>query len=360
MKILVIMKRFGANKDMVMQNFGRQVRLFESLSKHGHNIDFLCPDYKKYENKDIKKGKINYYIRPYSIINHFNFAKELKILIKRHKYDIIVGTTDPLIGIFGYFYSKKFNIKYIYDIQDEYSDYDTYKLPFVKYFDRIAMKNSDIVLTVSDSLNQHVKKIRKKPTYTIQNGIDLRYFKKIDKNKARKILNLPKGKIIIFIGALTKFKGVDILIEAFKEIKNTIPDAYLLLSGAIYKDININHDSVIYRKYPKREEVITALNAADVAVIPNRKDTFSEYCFPYKLLEYMSVNVPIVATAVGDVAKILKPFKGSLCEPNSVKDLKAKIFIQLKKKNINYRKIATNYTWEKLSKKLDKIIKLLK
>ena len=64
MKILVIMKRFGANKDMVMQNFGRQVRLFESLSELGHKIDFLCPDYKKFEIKNIKRKKLHQIVKP--------------------------------------------------------------------------------------------------------------------------------------------------------------------------------------------------------------------------------------------------------------------------------------------------------
>ena len=33
LKILVLMKRFGAGKDMVMQDFGRQIRLFENIAK---------------------------------------------------------------------------------------------------------------------------------------------------------------------------------------------------------------------------------------------------------------------------------------------------------------------------------------
>ena len=195
MKILVIMKRFGANKDMVMQNFGRQVRLFEQLSKLGHKIDFLCPDYKKRENKSIKKSGIIYYIKQYSILSHSQFVKTLKKLIRKNNYEYIIGSTDPLLGILGYRYAKKFNIRYIYDMQDEYSCYDSYRIPFVKYFDKKAVKNSDIVFTVSESLNKHIKKFRKKPTYTIQNGIDLKYFKKMSKEKARKILRLPKRKM---------------------------------------------------------------------------------------------------------------------------------------------------------------------
>ena len=358
MKILVIMKRFGANKDMVMENFGRQVRLFEALSKFGHEIDFLCPDYTKHENKNVSKAGIRYFIRPYSIFSHFKFVKQLESMILQNNYEVIVGSTDPLIGILGYHYSKKFKVKYVYDMQDEYSCYDTYKIPFVKYFDRAAVKNSDIVLTVSDSLNKYISKFRKKPIYTIQNGINLDSFFKINKEKARKILRLPKGKIMIYVGEISKFKGVDLLVDAFKKVKKKLSDSYLLLSGKII-DVVIKQDkSIIYEEYPKREEVITALNAADIAVIPNKKNVFSEYCFPYKLLEYMAINLPIVATNLGDVTLLLKNYKGSLCQPDNADDLSEKILAKLNYgKKSDYGKIVKNFEWKILAKKLNNVLK---
>ena len=357
MKILVIMKRFGANKDMVMQNFGRQVKLFESLSKLGHEIDFFCPDYKKYENRDIRINGINYRIRSYSILKHFRFLKDLKDIIKKNNYDCIVGSTDPLLGILGHVYAKKFNIKYIYDMQDEYSCYASYKMPFIEYLDRKAIKNSDIVLTVSESLNRYVRKFRKKPTYTIQNGINLSAFKKIEKKKARKILKLPKGKIIIYVGEISKLKGVDILIKAFQEIKKTVPDSYLLLSGTVSDNINVNQDSIIYKKYPKRDEIILALNAADVGVLPNKKNIFSEYCFPYKLAEYLAVSLPVVATSLGDASIMLSKFRNSLCRPNDWRDMAEKLIYAIKKnKKVNYSSLLRTLAWEGLSKKLNRII----
>lgn len=350
------MKRFGANKDMVIENFGRQIKLFEPLAKK-HKIDFFCPDYKKHENKDIRINGINYYIRPYSILKHFGLLKSLKNIIKKNNYDCIAGSTDPLLGILGYRYAKRFNIRYIYDMQDEYSCYDSYRIPFVKYLDKKAVKNSDIVLTVSDSLNRYIRKFRKKPTYTMQNGIDLKAFKKIEKKKARKILRLPKGRIIIYIGEISKFKGVDILIEAFKEVKKTIPDSYLLLSGKISDDIDVKQDSIIYEEYPKRNDVITALNAADIAVLPNKKNIFSEYCFPYKLAEYMAANLPVVATALGDASIMLSKFRNSLCKPNDKYDMAEKLIYTIKNnKGVNYGSLLKNLTWEALSKKLNGII----
>lgn len=355
-KILVLMKRFGANKDMVIQNFGRQIRLFDPLAKK-YKIHFFCVDYKKKESKTIKRNGIKFIVKPTSFFLIPNLLKSIKDLIKKEKYDLIVGTTDPLIGILGYYYSKKFKIPFMYDVQDNYEIYYAYKIPFVGYLDKISVKNADVVFTVSESLKKYISKSRKKPIYVIENGINLKLFKKVNKKKARKNLKLPlKEKIITYVGAISRYQGAHMMLEAFEKIRKESPHTYLLLSGKIYSDIDINGENIIFEELPKRKDVVMALNASDVALIPNVENSFSKYCFPYKLLEYMAIDIPIVATAIGDVIKILAPFKGSLCKPGSVDDLKDKIEIQLKKGTVDYRKTAMKYTWKNHSKKLDKLI----
>ena len=360
MKILVIMKRFGTNKDMVIENFGRQIRLFEHLAKK-HKIDFFCPDYIKRESEIIKRKGIRYVIKPISLFSLVHFYNSLKDLIKKEKYYAVFASTDPLIGIIGFNLSKKFKIPLVYDLQDNFESYATYNIPFVRYLDRKVLKQADIVITVSESLKKYISKIRDKPIYTINNGIDLRLFKNINKVAARKKLNLPlKSKIIVFIGQLEKLKGGQILIDAFDKIKEKYPDTYLLLSGKI-NNIDINKKNVIYRKFPRREEVVLGINAADVAVLPNPANNFTKYCFPYKLVEYMACKVPIVATAVGDVSLILKSYPGSLCKPNDTDDLADKILKKIKYyRKIDYSKELKELDWRALSKKLNRILKLIK
>ena len=107
MKILVLMKRFGTNKDLVMQNFGRQVRLFEEIKKLGHDVDFLCMDYKKLESKKVTKNGIDYYIEPFSITKFILFLKKLDYLLKNKKCDLLVTSTSPILGFIGFAYDKK-------------------------------------------------------------------------------------------------------------------------------------------------------------------------------------------------------------------------------------------------------------
>ena len=54
---------------------------------------------------------------------------------------------------------------------------------------------------------------------------------------AYKKLNLsPKKKYILFAGLIRKYKGLDLLIDAFKKISKEIPELELLIAGEFYDD----------------------------------------------------------------------------------------------------------------------------
>ena len=359
-KILVLMKRFGTNKDMVLENFGRQVRLFESLKKYGYGIDFLCVDYTKKEHRNLKVKGIRYFVRPWHLLRPFYFLRELDRLIRREKYDIIVAATEPLLGIVGHLFSIKYGKRFIYDLQDHYACYDSYRIPFVSAMDRKAVKKADLVITVSETLKNEVKNIRKRTILTIPNGIDTRFLKRIGKQEARKRLGLPpKGKIIAYIGLIRGMKGARTMLDAFDRVRKEIPDAHLLLSGRVMDGIDINRKNVIFRALPVRKEVVQALYASDVALIPNEDNLFSRYCFPYKVMEYMACGLPIVATRVGDLEQLLQEYRDSLCEPSNAADMAEKLVAQLRnKRKVNYSSQLRELSWSRLAEKIHRQIQV--
>jgi glycosyltransferase involved in cell wall biosynthesis len=281
----------------------------------------------------------------------------IKKMMIKNKYEVIIPTTEPLIGIIGYHFAKKYKIPIIYEVQDNYEMYGSYKLLFVRALEHNVIKKSDFVFYSNFPLMKKLDFLRKRNIEIIENGVDLNLFKKIPKNKARKLLKInEKIKLITYTGHISKDRGIDNLIDVVRELRKSDKNIHLLLSGKVDKNIDIKHDFIIYEALPKREQLVMALNASDVLVIASGNNKFTKYSFPQKLFEYMAVNVPIVATAVGDVERILKPYKGSLCKPESKEGLKNKITIQLKKKSINYRKTTLNYSWDRLSRKIDKMI----
>ena len=85
MEILVLTSRYTANRDIIVEDFGRQTRLFSALRKLVHGIDFFVADYRKYENKNIKLHGINVMIRPFGIFSILSFLINFDSALKNKK-----------------------------------------------------------------------------------------------------------------------------------------------------------------------------------------------------------------------------------------------------------------------------------
>lgn len=361
MRILVLTSRYTATRDIIVEDFGRQTRLFSALKKLGHEIDFFVADYKKKENKNLRLHGLNVMIRPFGIFSFVNFIFELRNIVAKKKYDYLIASSDPLWGIISSMILYKTKTEFAYDWHDNYETYKSYSIPFFGWIDKISMKKADIVLTVSHALKEKLSRERKHDIFAVQNGVDLNLFKPMDKMKCRNSLGLPRNaKIIAYAGSIQQRQGVGLLVNVFNKLKKEMDNLKLVIAGRFVAGqegrIDLNQDGIIHLSL-NQENVAKLINAADIAVVPNKDDDFTRYCFPYKVIEYMACNTPIVATRLGDVELLLKEFKGSLCNPDDEKDMHDKIEMQLKKGKINYRKKLKNFTWDRIALKLDKILK---
>tara|TARA_Y100000310_G_scaffold345466_1_gene465308 strand:- start:18481 stop:19578 length:1098 start_codon:yes stop_codon:yes gene_type:complete len=358
MKILVFTSRYTAGRDIIDEDFGRQVRLFEQLRKFGHKIDFFCVDYRKYEYKNLKLHGINVFIRPFKPARLFGLLSYLKKIIKKGNYDLMIATSDPLWGVMGYFAAKKHKIKFVYDIQDNYLIYKSYKLPFFGFLERYATRNSDLVICASDLLSENTKKIRKKKTVTIPNGVNTKIFRPLGKAGSRKKLKLPvDGKIISYIGSIQKIQGVDILIKTFESLKNENKNIRLLIVGGlgtvVKENFDFKNDGIIYLGSIPQKNVVYAINASDVLVIPYPKNKFTEVMMaPYKIVEFLACNKPVVITDVGEMHRLVKDNK-IIAKAGNTRDLKEKIKYALRVKKVNSRGIALKFDWKNIASKLN-------
>ena len=364
MRVLVLTSRYTATRDIIGEDFGRQTRLFSALRKLGHNIDFLVADYRKFESKETKLNGISISIRPFGIFHFLSFLKSLDNKIKSKKYDFLIASSDPLWGIIGYIYAKKNKTRFVYDLHDNYEIYATYKLPFLRFLDKYTIRHSDAITAVSNSLKDKLSKIRKGDVFVVQNGVDAILFKPMEKSKCREKLGLPKNaKIIAYAGSIQRAQGLQVLIEAFEKLKDKIPNVILVLAGRFYKNegkyFDLKRNGVKYLGSLDQNKVACLINAADVAIIPNTKNEFTKYCFPYKVLEYMACQKPIVATNVGDVGKLLSKYDGSLCNPSNADEMAGKIEKQLKKSKVDYTKDVKEYSWTNIARKMDNILRRL-
>ena len=146
-------------------------------------------------------------------------------------------------------------------------------------------------------------RIRPNKVSTIPNGIDVDVHRPSDKKNARLELGLsPVAQYVLYVSALHIEKGQDILLQAFKNVAEKLPNTYLVLVGTgpfkielekLTRRLNLD-PNVKLTGYLSEKEKNNWYNAADVFAFPSLMEVF-----PLVLLEAMSHELPIISTDVG-------------------------------------------------------------
>jgi glycosyltransferase involved in cell wall biosynthesis len=145
----------------------------------------------------------------------------------------------------------------------------------------------------------------------------------VDKSESRLFLDIPANqKLVLFFGFIRKYKGLDLLLDAFGSdtLKNT--DIHLLIAGEFYEDSKPylsqieNHqiaDKIyLHTHFISDSEIKYYLSAADVVVQPYKSATQSGVT----PLAY-HFETPMIVTDVGALARLVPDNKvGLVCQPN--------------------------------------------
>ncbi|NND77119.1 MAG: glycosyltransferase [Flavobacteriales bacterium] len=125
---------------------------------------------------------------------------------------------------------------------------------------------------------------------------------KLNKEVAQKQLNIPSDKkVLLFFGIIRKYKGLDILLKAFKKLDNSY---HLIIAGENYESMapyytlmeedDIKNRISLFNEFIPENKVNIYFSAADLVVLPYRNATQSGIT----AVAY-HFNVPVVATDVG-------------------------------------------------------------
>ena len=190
---------------------------------------------------------------------------------------------------------------------------------FAKYF----IKSCDGFVTMSKAVMKDLenftttkhKKYLLHPLYTS-------FGEKLNKSDARKVLGI-KGDVnlVLFFGLIRKYKGLDMLLDAFNELKEN-PNIILLIAGEFYEDkqpyldliekYQIQNQVILHAKFIANEDVKLYFSAADLVALPYRTATQSgvtQVSFHFE--------VPTLVTNVGGLGEIIPHQKaGYVVEPN--------------------------------------------
>ena len=145
----------------------------------------------------------------------------------------------------------------------------------------------------------------------------------VDSGALRRRLDLlADAPVALFFGTVTKYKGLEYLIDAFAQVKQRLPAARLVIAGFPSWEVNIGRlydrakelkifDSIIFHlQYIPNDEVGAFFSLSDLAVFPYRMIYQSG-----ALQVAYSFGKPVVATTVGDLPEVVKHGETGLLVP---------------------------------------------
>lgn len=361
MKLLLLSKRFGTGKDSILEDFGRQVRLAESLTKAGAKVHLIAADYIKKQTFSTSLNNFKVTVLPFGFISFLKYIVKIRNIIKKENFDAIIASSDPIFGIIAYLTKQKTPL--IYDAQDNYEEYTSHKIPFVKALEKMVLRKADFVICVSNPLLRSIKEYNKR-VLVIPNGIDYNRIKPLDKLKARKKYKLPlKASVIAYAGIdYPRIVSIKFIIKSFNILKKKHKNVHLLLIG--------NGNKAIAKKFNDKTRITTfesvsysilmeLLSSADIFVLPYNDTPFTKMSNPYKLSEYMVFSKPIVCSDFGEMKSILNKYPQLIFKPNNSDDFVKKLELALRIGKVDYSEQLKKMLWDSIVKKLYDNIKIL-
>ncbi|MCC8089144.1 MAG: glycosyltransferase [Rikenellaceae bacterium] len=328
----------------------------------------LFPGKSQFSESDAPEGLT--ITRLVNSINPFNWIRT-GMVIKRDRPDILImkywlPLMAPCFGTISRIARSNGHTKVIVQLDNvvphEKRLFDTL---LTKYF----IGSCDGFIYMSGQVREDLEKFDKtKPSEFAPHPIYDLYGERVDKKDACKFLNInPDAEYCLFFGFIRDYKGLDILIDAWKLLKDKgfTKDKKLIVAGEYYGDkekyrtqINrsgLESDIILFDRFIKDEEVKYYFSAASLLVQPYKTATQSGVT----QIAY-HFGLPMVVTDVGGLAELIPDGKVGYVtkpDPRYIAEYIEKYFSLNKeeefRKNIESEK--KRFSWENMTGKIESL-----
>jgi len=194
---------------------------------------------------------------------------------------------------------------------------------FTLRVEKLLWRFVDALIVVSPSIEYwYQEKIGKKPSAVILNSPLFFEGQQQDEEYLRKKFSIPAdNKVFIYVGILGHGRGIDLLIEVFKDLQvssHVVFLGYGELSEAL-KRLAAQHPNFHVHDAVPHSQVVPIVQSADFGLCLVQDVSLSDYyCLPNKLFEYCFAGVPVLASDFPDIRALLEQYGvGECCKLNA-------------------------------------------
>lgn len=266
------------------------------------------------------------------ICDFFVFTKCLQLL-RANRFDLIHAVEE---AVFMAMVMKKFfRIPYVYDMDSLMSLQLVEKFPALhriqpgmEWFEKKAVVSSNGIIAVCQTLEDTARKFAPDKLIVRLEDITLLADAPEEKDSLRERYSIT-GLILMYVGNLEKYQGIDLLLEGFKEALHQQEDLNLVIIGGSQDDILVYQQRtqqlgiasrVIFCGQRPVNQLGSYLAQADILVSPRTQGNNT----PMKIYSYLDSGRPVLATRLPTHTQVLDETISYLVEP-AVEDMAAGI-----------------------------------
>ncbi|MGH8218214.1 MAG: glycosyltransferase family 4 protein [Steroidobacteraceae bacterium] len=183
---------------------------------------------------------------------------------------------------------------------------------------RYVLARADCVIAISHDIEARLREVSCPPERILRlpNPIDLERFRPIGEDERRAMrerLGLPLARtLVLYVGRLSRAKGVLLLIEAWRELIDRHPNLYLVFAGSgkgswdscedeLKQQARAGGLDASVRFVGETDRVEHYMQAADLYVLPSEYEGFS-----LSIGEALGCALPAVVTSVGAAPELIR------------------------------------------------------
>ncbi len=286
-------------------------------------------------------------------------------VIKRYRrYDVMHchDLNALYLGVISKLFNRK--LKVIYDAH-EYETEVNYlvgiKKRLSKITERFLIKYADAVITVSDAIaDEYVRLYNIPKPHLVLNTPP---FKEVEKKDIfRETFDIDKKQtIFLYQGNLSRGRGVEVVLETFKELNDTNSVIVFMGYGEL-EDLIVEHshkhESIYFHNAVSPDILLDYTSSADFGISMIEDVCLSyRYCLPNKMFEYIMAGVPVVVSNLPEMRKLVEQYEVGVVAKENSKEALAEAIVLASSLDKDYvysrlKSVKSIYNWEEQERNL--------
>lgn len=342
------------------------------LVKMGHQVDIYNRKGKNVQDKDADKQ--NKRIKEYKgariitipTINKkgidallYSFFASIRALFG--KYDVLHYHAEGSCAMLWipHLFKKRIVVT-IHGLDWQRSKWGGFATKYIKFGEKLAAKYADEIIVLSKGVQKYFKDTYNRDTHFIPNGVNKPTIR--TPNIIKQKYGLDENQYILFLARIVPEKGLQYLIDAYKQIDTDIK--LVIAGGASHTNDFLEEikkkasedDRIIMTGFVQGEELEELYSNCLLYCLPSDVEGM-----PISLLEAMSYGRMCLVSDIEENVQVVGDL-GSTFEKSNIEDLKLKLEQIIKQKELIDKRqiqkyILKRYNWDDVIKKTEILYK---